>query len=195
MSVFANFQVGPANPSTVGGTGTGAKYFTAPSNNFTSGVSTAPSSSSAVGQLLVPGNGELEGQPFLITAAGDFEVGSGGACPNVTIDIQANTGTAASPTYTTIITSGAITAQNLTGTFYSWFLQGRVVGTSASGILSGLQYGSIDNTARAQIALTSALSGLNFSSTSPAFGLVARITFSVSESGNSANLYHFTLSK
>lgn len=193
MSFFANFQVNGANPSTVGGTGTAAKYFTAPSRNFTSGVSTTPSSSSAVGQLSVPGNGELNGQTFFVTASGDFEVGSGGACPSVTIDIQANTGTLTSPTYTTIITSGAITAQNLTGTLYSWFLEGQMSGTTASGILSGIQYGSIDNTARAQIALTSALSGLNFGSSSPVFGLVARVTFSVSEAGNLANLYQFNL--
>ncbi len=190
--VFANWQVNGANPSTVGGTGTTAKYFVAPSANFTSGVSTTPNSTNATGQLNLDGDNQANGQLITVTAAGDFEVGNGGACPSVTIDIQANTGTLTSPTYTTIATTGAITTQSNTNLLYPWFLQAKFIGTTGAGIIAGTQNGSVDNTAVAVSALSSTLSGLNFASF-PVFGLVARVTFSVSESGNKANLYQFEL--
>src|SRR5215472_12462330 len=125
---IANWLINGANPVTVGGTGTTAKYFPAPSGNFTAGASVAPSSTNATGQLPVPGGNRVNGTTFNIRAAGNFEVGSGGACPNVTIEIVANTGTVLSPTYTVIMTSGAITAQNLTGTFYDWYFDADVQG-------------------------------------------------------------------
>lgn len=199
MSVFANLQVNGSNPSTVGGTGITAKYFPGPSGNFTSGVATSPSSSNATFQVPVKGDNQLNGQQFYITASGDFQVGPFGACPSVTIDIQANTGTLVSPTYTTIATTGAITTQTNLNTAYPWFLQAVVSGTTASGILTGVQYGSVDNTAVAQVALSNTLSGLDFSGVTSkipgtVFGIVARVTFSVSETGNIARLYQLTAS-
>ena len=203
MSVVANWQINGANPSTVGGTGIAAKYWTYPSGNFTSGVSVSPSASSAVGQLPVRGDNQFNGQRFTIAAAGDFEVGNGGACPSVTIDIQANTGTTIAPIYTTIATSGAITAQTNTNLLYPWFVGITLVGTTGAGTLSGTQTWSVDNTVSVNNGpLTNVLAGLNFNPTqqvpavngqpySPVFGLVARITFSVSEPGNKANLYMF----
>lgn len=199
MSVFANLQINGSNPVTVGGTGITAKYFPGPSGNFTAGVSTTPSSTNATGQLAIKGDNQLNGQQFYITASGDFQVGPFGACPSVTIDIQANTGTLVSPTYTTIATTGAITTQTNLNTAYPWFLQVVVSGTTASGILTGVQYGSVDNTAVAQVALSNTLSGLDFSGTTSkipgtVFGIVARVTFSVSETGNIARLYQLTAS-
>jgi hypothetical protein len=199
MATFSNMQINGANPSTVGGTGITAKYFPAPSGNFTSGVSTTPSSTNATGQIAVHGDNESNGQLLYVTASGNFEVGPGGACPSVTIDIQANTGTLVSPTYTTIATTGAITAQANLNTFYPWFLQAILVGDTASGTISGNYYGSVDNNNVALTALTNVLSGLDFTGTTSkiigtVFGLVARITFSVSEPGNKANMFGFAVS-
>jgi hypothetical protein len=193
MSVFAHWSINGANPSTVGGTGITAKYFTAPSSNFTSGVSTTPSSTNATGQLNIDGDNQLNGQPFLITAAGNFEIGPGGACPSVTIQMVANTGTLATPTYTILASTGAITAQANLNTFYPWFLEAYVVGDTKSGTLSGMQYSVVDNTLTAPAALTNVLSSLDFTAF-PVFGVVVRITFSVSESGNAANMYQFQAS-
>lgn len=192
-------QVNGSNPVTVGGTGVTAKYFPAPSGNFTAGASTTPSSTNATGQLAIKGDNQLNGQQFYITAAGDFEVGPFGACPSVTIDIQANTGTLIAPVYTTIATTGAITAQTNINTLYPWFLQIVCSGTTASGILTGVQYGSVDNVAVAQAALTNVVTGLDFSGATSkvigtVFGVVARVTFSVSETGNLAHLYQLTAS-
>ena len=199
MATFSNMQINGANPSTVGGTGTTAKYFPAPSGNFTSGVSTTPSATNATGQIVVHGDNESNGQLMYVTASGNFEVGPGGACPSVTIDIQANTGTLVAPTYSTIATTGAITAQTNLNTFYPWFLQAVLVGDSQSGTIGGNYYGSVDNTNVALTALTNVLSGLDFSGTTSkiigtVFGLVVRITFSVSEPGNKANMYMFAVS-
>ena len=196
MATFANYQVNGANPSTVGGTGVTAKYFSAPSGNFTSGVSVAPSSTNAKGQLAIRGDNQLNGQLFTVTASGDVEVGNGGACPSITIDIQANTGTLVTPVYTTIATTGAITVQANTNVLYPWFLKAAIIGTTGAGTISGSYSGSIDNSNVSVTALSSVLSGLDFSgATSPiigvVFGLVVRVTFGVSETGNKANLYMF----
>jgi hypothetical protein len=199
MAVVANYQVNGANPVTVGGTGTAAKYFTAPSGNFTSGVSTTPNATNATGQLNVDGDNQFNGQRFVIAASGDFEVGSGGACPSVTFDLQANTGTFIAPIYTTIATSGAITAQTNTNLFYPWQMTVSLTGTTAAGTLSGSQTWVVDNTVSANNGpLTNVLSGLNFLANptfigGPVFGLVMRVTFSVSEPGNKANLYQFQI--
>ena len=200
MAIFNNWAINGANPSTVGGTGTAAKYFPAPSGNFTSGVSVAPSSTNAAGHLAIHGDNQLNGQTWYITASGDVEVGNGGACPSITIDIQANTGTVVSPTYTTIATTGAITVQANTNVLYPWFLECSVVGTTGAGTIGGNFYGSVDNSNVALTALSNVLSGLDFSGTTSkiigtVFGLVVRVTFSVSEPGNKANMYMFQVAK
>lgn len=205
MQPFDNWQIDGIHPSTVGGTGTTAKYFPAPSGQI-SITGTAPSSTSAAGQLNVPGRNILNGQTFKIKAAGNYEVGSGGACPSVTVEVVANTGTVLSPSYTIIMTSGAVTAQNLTGTFYDWQFNADVMGSTGSGTLTGRYSAVMDNTlVRDNVLLTNALSGLVFgptaaqsqssnqTTTDPVFGLLVRVTFSVSEPGNAANMYEFGL--
>ena len=201
---FNNWQVSGQYPSTVGGTGTAAKYFPVPSGLI--GISgTAPSATSAVGQLAVEGRHILNGQTFEIRAGGNFEVGSGGACPGVTIDVVANTGTVLVPVYTVLGTTGAITAQNLTGTFYDWFFKFNVQGSNGSGTLQGTYLAVVDGSIvnSTTKVLDHTLSGLiwgptvpsapNQNQTDPVFGLLVRATFSVSEPGNSANLYEFGL--
>jgi len=198
---YANWQINGANPVTVGGTGVTAKYFGAPSGQI--GVAgTAPSATSAVGQLNVPGGNRLNGQRFTIQATGNFEVGSGGACPNVLIELVANTGTLTSPTYTVLANSGELTVQALTGTYYDWSINAAVNGSNQSGTLQGSYSVLVDNTSEntSPHTLDHVLTGLVFGptaganptpSTDPVFGLLVRVTFSVSEAGNSANLFEF----
>ena len=144
-NAFANWQVSGTYPSTVGGTGVTAKYFPAPSGQINI-AGTAPSSTSAAGELSVPGRNILNGQQFTIKATGNFEVGSGGACPNVLIELVANTGTISSPTYTVLASTGEITAQNLTGTFYDWAIEATVNGSTQSGLLQGSYRAIVDGT-------------------------------------------------
>ena len=205
-NAFANWQVSGTYPSTVGGTGVTAKYFPAPSGQINI-AGTAPSSTSAAGELSVPGRNILNGQQFTIKATGNFEVGSGGACPNVLIELVANTGTISSPTYTVLASTGEITAQNLTGTFYDWAIEASVNGSTQSGLLQGSYRAIVDGTVvnSTPKALDHTLTGLVFgptaaqaqssnqSQTDPVFGLLVRVTFSVSEAGNSANLFEFGL--
>src|ERR1035437_5635154 len=99
-SPFNNWQVSGQYPSTIGGTGIGRKFFPAPSNQI-GVVGVAPSATSSAGQLNIEGRNILNGYPFAIKAAGNFEVGSGGACPNVLIEVVANTaGLGATPSFT-----------------------------------------------------------------------------------------------
>lgn len=202
---FNNWPISGTYPVTVGGTGTTAKYFPVPSGQI--GITgTAPSSTNAFGQLAVPGGNRLNGQQFEIRATGNFEVGSGGACPNVKIDLVANTGTITSPTYTVIANSGQITAQNLTGTWYDWALTAVVNGSTQSGTLQGRYTFAADGAVqKSNTALDNTLTGLVFgptaaiaqsanqATTDPVFGLLVRVTFSVSEPGNSANMFEFGL--
>jgi hypothetical protein len=198
VAVVAQWNVNGSNPVSVGGTGITAKYWTMPSGNFTAGAATTPSSSNATGQLPVRGDNELNGQQFMILAAGNYEVGPGGACPSVTIDMVANTGTLTTPTYTVIASTGAVTAQSNLSQFYPWQLEAVVNGDTQSGILSGYQISVVDNTFSAAKALTNTLSGLNFGGNviypgAAVFGVVMRVTFSVSEPGNAANLFQFQI--
>jgi len=200
---IVNWQVSGPFPVTVGGTGTTAKYFPAPSGLINT-TGTAPSSSSAAGQLPVPGGNRLNSQQFTIKATGNFEVGSGGACPNVLLEVVANTGTVSSPTYTVLANSGEITAQNLTGTFYDWAFELNCNGSNGSGTLQGSYRCIVDGTVvnSTPKALDHTLTGLVFgpttstpnqTGTDPVFGVLVRVTFSVSETGNSANMYEFAI--
>lgn len=207
MQVIKNLLINGASPVTVGGTGATQKifpYVPGPS------IGVAANSSSpfyGVGVLAVPGNNELNGQNMLVSACGNFEVGAGGACPNVTFKLLAATSLAnlSAGTYTTLGTSGAITAQNLDNVFYPWSLEFYINGDTGSGIVQGTGEFLIDGTyvgngsnagAQGVLGTTggwSQLSGINFSGATPAFYLAVGVTFSVSESGNSANMYQFQL--
>ncbi len=197
-SVTSQWNINGSSPTTVGGTGTTAKYFASPSGNFTSGVApiAGPSSTSGFGALPIRGDNQLNGQQFSIVAAGNFEVGPGGACPSVTIEMVANTGTITSPTWTVIATTGAITAQTNLNTFYPWQLEATLNGDTQSGTISGYQISVVDNTLQSPAALSSVLSKLNFAGSAiypgaPVFAVAIRVTFSVSEPGNSANMFEF----
>lgn len=191
MTLQNGYAINGANPVTVGGTGTAAKYFPAPSGQIgVSGVT--PSATSAQGQLPIFGNNRANGQPVRIAAAGNFEVGAGGACPNVLIELVANTGTILAPVYKVLGSTGQLTVQNLTGTLYPWSIVLDGNGDSGSGIFQGRYTAVVDGVAENSTpkATDNLLTGINFAS-EPPFGLVVRVTFSVSEAGNQANMYAF----
>ena len=196
---LTQYSINGANPSTVGGTGAAIKYFpNLPGPSI--GVSNlTPSATSAAGQLLVPGSNRLNGQPFHIFAAGNFEVGAGGGSSTVTITLNANTGTVSTPVYTKIAGSTAYATEALDGVFYPFCLDVLVQGDSQSALIQGNQTVYIDNTQNVagSTVLTSSLAGLlpatGAFANEPPFGLVLGITFGTSESGNSANLFRFSI--
>lgn len=197
MSVIADFQVNGLNPSTVGGVGTAAKYFPRVLGSSIGNFSAAPSAASAAGQLTVPAFGELQGQKFKVLLAGDVLPFTGGG--NFTIELVANTGTVAAPTYAAIASTGAITLASATAV--NWFLEVSLVGSNNAGatpgLLSGNFFGSQNNTNIALTAITNPPNGLDFVKGQAApgqggvLGLVARATFSVSLAQNFARLYQF----
>ena len=165
---------------------------------------TLPNYLNAQGQINIPSKGAvLNGRPFEIDLVGNFEVGSGGACPSVLIEVVANTGTISTPNYTVIANSNAMTLQNLTGVLYPFSFKIQASGDTGSGLLQG-RYSFIGDAvvSKNNVALVNTLSGLNFGSNSgvnvaanaPVFGLLCRVTFSVSAAGNAANLFTFTVS-
>lgn len=198
MTVISDFQVNGNNPSTVGGTGTTAKYFPRLLGSSIGVTSVAPSSTSAAGQLVVPAFAELQGQTFKIKAGGDVLPFTGGG--TYTIDIVANTGSISSPTYAVLATTGAVTLASATAV--NWFLEASVSGTNNSGAtpgkLDGYFSGSTNGVNVALTQISNPLSGLNWltgqtnaGSQGMVFGLVARVTFSVSLAQNFARLYQF----
>jgi hypothetical protein len=192
MSVIGDFQVNGLFPSVVGGTGTTVKYFprvlgTAGPNG---GQSVAPSTTSAAGQLAVPGNSSVNGQLFNVELAASFGNDSGDPSGTVELALYANTGTVSSPSYTKIATTGAATpaAQPLHAA-----LRVSLIGDSKSGIVSGFQTGvKGDGTLVTLAALTAGLTGINFANGLP-FGLVAGVVFGSSDASNTASLYQFQI--
>ena len=189
---IANYSINGANPSTVGGTGTAIKYFPNLPGPSIGVANTTPSATNAAGQLLVPGNNQLNGQPFSVFAAGNILAGSGGGSTTITVAIYANTGTVSSPTYSTLAT-GSFAAEVVDNVAYPFYIEAKLQGDTLSGIVMGTQFVLIDNVIETATAhITTALTGINFA-TNPPFGLVCGVTFGTSESGNSANLYRFSI--
>ncbi|SRR6266481_4954628 len=196
MSVIRDFQVNGLNPSTVGGLGATAKYFPRILGSSIGNFSAAPSATSAAGQVDVPAFGELQGQKFKVVLAGDALAAAG----LITIDLVANTGTIATPSYAAIAT---VTATPALATAVNWFLEAELSGTNNAGatpgLLSGNFHGSFNNTLVAYAAITNPPSGLDFvkGQASPqgnVVGLVARVTFATTAAGNFARLYQFQVS-
>jgi hypothetical protein len=184
-----DFQVNGLFPSTVGGTGTTVKYFPRLLGTSIGVESTAPSATSAAGQLVVPGNGVLNGQNFDVQVGGEITSGVSDSSVTVQVALYANTGTVSSPSYTMIATTGNVVAP-LESTSYNFNMKVSLFGTTASGVVRGTQYSILGTTQNALAALTNNLSGINFSNAAP-FGLVVGVTFNSSDAGNSAALYQF----
>lgn len=189
MSVIADFQVSGLFPSTVGGLGTTAKYFPRALGASIGVQSVAPSSSSAAGQLSVPGNNELNGQWFDVLVALSYGSDSGDPSGTVKVELVANTGTVTTPSYTVIASTDAYVPLREPGQIA---LKAQLVADSKSGLLCGsylaLTNGVVDNSTPK--ALDAILSGINMGAGVP-FGLAVRVTFGTTDATNTASLYQF----
>jgi len=191
MSVINDFLVNGLNPSTVGGTGTTVKYFPRLFGGFDV-QSTAPSASSAVGQLVVPGNSTLNGQWFNALVGGNIQSGVADSSVTVEVALYAQTSaTLSSPSYTKLATTVALTAP-LASPYYSFALKVSLFGDSKSGVVRGSQYAILGANNVTTASLTNNLSGINFASAVP-FGMVVGVTFTNTDAGNNANLYQFQI--
>jgi hypothetical protein len=192
MSVIADFQVNGLFPSVVGGNSTSALYFprVLGTNGPNGGQSVAPSSTSAAGQLAVPGNSILNGQTFKVLVGASFGSDTGDASGTVTLNLSANTGTVSSPSYTIIATSGAITPNLAQAEDIS--LEVTLFCSTKSGIVQGYQTGVKNQGVLAQAALTNNLSSINMGNAVP-FGLVASVVFGTGNATNTASLYQFQI--
>ncbi len=188
-------------PSTVKPSTTAITYFP-PALNTSIGVS-----STAVGYVACPGNNQANGQRLYVKATGNFEVGSGGTCPSVTIGLYPVTllqpsslgNSSASPVGSigaTAIISYPSTLQNLTGTLYPWALSAEFAGDAGSGLVQQVDgWIAVDGTVTTLTQrIVTGLSGINFANPLP-FGFAVGITYSVAEPGNSANMYQFSCSR
>lgn len=201
MSVINDFQVNGLFPSVVGGAGTAIKFFPRLLGNSIGVQSVAPSAASAAGQLIVPANGEVNGQNLRIQVAGDVLDFTGGTTYNVVL--YGNTGTVAAPNYVALASTGAVGAANAARAQFN--LDVVLFGSTLAGNVGGY-YNSVTQTpagvqtSKAQQALDNPLTGINFNAgqSSPAgngiaFGLVVGVTFATSVAQNSANLYQFQI--
>ncbi len=191
MSVINDFAVNGLFPSVVGGSGTAIKYFPRLLGSSIGVQSVAPSATSAAGQLVVPGNNELNGQWFNVLIGGDIVSGAADSSVTAEVALYANVGTVTSPSYTKIATTGVQTAP-LTGTSYNFALKVSMQGTTASGVVRGNQYSILGTNQNAYAALTASLSSINFGNATP-FGLVVGVTFGTSDAANSASLNQFQI--
>lgn len=186
-----NYSVNGASPSIVGGTGISVKYFPNQPGPSIGVSNTTPSSSSAAGQLAVPGNNTLNGQIFTVNLCGNISIDPIIACPTVSVLIYANTGTVTSPTYTAIGGVSAVAAGNFDNEPFRVSLS--LSGDTLSGVVQGTQTALFNNVlTNSTPKVITSLSGINFGSALP-FGLVAGVTFSVSGANNKAFCYQFNL--
>lgn len=205
MSVNRDFQVNGLNPVSVGGTGATVKYFprllSASASPLLGTAPSTPSSSNPAGMLVIPAQNELNGQNFGVVAAGNYISGASAGSETVTIALYLVTGSLASPTYTAIASTGAITpTPNVDGIQHSWMIKASLYGDTLSGILGGnyaaFDNGVLQNSTPKQLV---ASSGLDFNvgnvnlGVGAVAGLVVGVTFSVSNASNAAKMYQFQL--
>lgn len=205
MSVERDFLVNGLNPVAVGGTGTAVKYFprllSASASPLLGTAPSTPSSTNPAGMLVVPANNILNGQNFGVIAVGNYLMGASAGSETVTIALYAVTGSLASPTYTAIASTGAVTpTPNVDGIQHSWMLKASLYGDTLSGIVGG-NYAAFDNGVlqNSTPKQTVALSGIDLNvgnvnlGIGAAFGLVVGVTFSVSNASNAAKMYEFRI--
>ena len=207
MAVERDFQVNGLNPVSVGGTGTAVKYFprllSASASPLLGSAPSTPSSTNPAGMLVVPAQNELNGQEFRVVAVGNYLMGASAGSETVTVALYAVTGSLASPVYTAIASTGAVTpTPNVDGIQHSWRLSAKVSGDTLSGILGG-SYEAFDNGVlqNSTPKQTVAVSGLDFGvgnvnlGIGVVLGLVVGVTFSVSNAQNAAKMYEFQIQK
>jgi hypothetical protein len=190
MSIVNDFQVNGLFPSVVSANVSTVQYFPRLLGTSIGVQSVAPSATSAAGQLVVPGNNEVNGQQFNVILGASFLDGSGDPSATAKLSLYANTGTVTSPVYT-LLGSATTTAPTLAGA-QDIALEFKLFGTTQSGVLQGTYSGTQNGNAVAGTEITN-LTGINFGLATP-FGLVAAATFGTANAGNKASLYQFQIS-
>ena len=213
MSIVSSFSINSINPSTVGGTGTGIKYFPNLSGNIgaaglVSSLGGAVSGAASNGYVFCPGVNKANGIRLSALASGNFTIGNGGgtASPVVTVGLYPvtfyipNPGNAP-PTIspTPIISQAFAAAGDLIG-YYPWSLSVDLQGDNLTGLLQAMNGNiSIDGIAGSfSNSIPLNLAG-SLASTTPMnvpvpYGLLVGVTFSISDPLAQANMYEFSLS-
>ena len=192
MSVINDFQVSGLFPSVVSAATTSAQYFPRLLGSSIGVQSVAPSATSAAGQLIVPGNSELEGQFFDVFVAGNITSGSD-ASETAIVDLVANTGTISSPSYTVIASTGLVDIDVVAPGNHVFGIKASLLGTTASGIVGGVYTATVDGVKKGTPPTqVTALSGISMAAALP-FGLAVRVTFSAADSANVAKLTQFQI--
>ena len=202
MQVLNNYFINGSSPVTVSGVGITAKYFAAPTSNFTTGAGSTPNSTSSANSLIVPGSNKLNGQPFRVYASGNV-TNSGTPSPTITIDLVA---TLLSTVSWVVLASTGVVSQGTGGDgSFPWSIDATLQGDSTSGILQGYYFAMFDGTLEASTpkATNNVLSGVSFGPTSSVpnnesglggvCGLAVRVTFGTSAAGNTASMYTFRI--
>lgn len=220
--ILADYQVNGQFPSKIATSGTAAVYF--PRTLGTSGPGSTPATptaANATGQLNIPGSqygAAVNGARLRVVASGSVYVG---ATSNVTVVVQINTGTLATPAYTTLMSTGAVSVTGGAGVGRaSWVLEGHLVLASNSPIAAGAtgsdlgtgyqaNFGSPNPFVQGQLsgAYFGAINGANLvdltaipATTNPVqwvgatpAGLVVNVTFATGNAANIASLSQFTI--
>jgi hypothetical protein len=219
MSNVLDFGVNGQLASKVGGTGTSIKYFprlvgitgTLIGSAGLGGVSgsgvagplfnnapSTPSTTSAVGSLFLPAANVYNAQQLNLIASGTTGADTGDPSANVTISVQAVTGSLTAPVYTTIASAGGGTLGFPQG-LEPWTFDIILIGDSGSGLLTGFYSSILGATVKTPALLDNLVFGLNFASGNPALqqgavlGFVVGVTFGTSDASNKASLTEFTI--
>jgi hypothetical protein len=195
MSVIQDFQVSGNNPSNVGGRGIATFYFPRLSSSLVgAALSSTPNASNATGQLAVPK--ELNGRIFRVKVAGNILPALGGGS-TWNLQLFANTGTVASPSYTPIASTGNVSV--FSANRQQWAFDVTLQGDSVSGQVGGVYsaFGINGTVLKSSVAIDNQLTGIIFSNNvngyQAAFGLVVGVTFATSNPANAASLYQFQI--
>jgi len=221
MSNIYDFGVNGAQPSKVGGTGSGTpKYLprllgvngTSIGSAGLGGVSgsviaaplfgtspATPSANSAVGALYLPAQNVNNGQQIEILATGSFGSDTGDPSGSVTVALYGVTGALLAPVYTELATTTAF-VENVLGV-NSWAIAADLYGDSGSGILGGSYSAYINGALNNSTPKTTdnTISGLNFLTGNPSLqqgavlAFVVGVTFGTSNATNTASLFEFTI--
>lgn len=209
--VLADFQVNGMFPSKVATSGTAAVYFPRTFGSQFNVTPSTPTAANATGQLLIPGSqyfNAVNGQRLRVVASGSVFTA---ASQTVTVTVQVNTGTAASPTYNTLMATAATTVNGRA----AWNLETHcaIAGNASlaadlgtglqlnsgspapfvQGQLSGEYFGSINGVLVDLAVVTPipvvTIAGVPYNTS----GLVVNVAFGTGTAGNNATLNEFVI--
>lgn len=191
MSVINDFQVSGLFPSVIGGTAISntLTYFPRLLGTSIGVQSVAPSSSSAVGQLNVNGNNELNAQWFDVLIGGYVSEPSDPS-QSVEVRLYAQTSsTLSSPSYTQIATTGA---KSPSGVAQNFGLKVSLLGDTKSGLVHGLYTGVAPDGTLVSLAAVTSLSGISMAQAVP-FGLVVGAIVNAADANTKVYLTQFQI--